>query len=119
MLRANSLAAVTIFVWSTSDRLISTACRRTAWRTATISPESATEIVSVWTTGIPVKVWKANVAAQHLHPFFYIERGVHAAQVEAELNQSNCYRRLHSNHDCLGVQNPSHGRGIGKHSPYK
>src|SRR6478672_1911071 len=119
MLRANSLAAVTIFVWSTSESLIVTACRRTAWRTATISAESVTAIISAFSTGILVKIWHADVATQHLHPFFHIEGRVYAAQVEAELNQGNGYRGLHPNDDRLRVQNPRHCRGIGQHPPDK
>src|ERR1700722_14063160 len=98
MLRANSLAAVTIFVWSTSDRLIFTACRRTAWRTPTISPEAPTEIVSGVITGILIQFLDSDLTAQHLHPFFYVESGVYSGQVKPEFHQGDCHRGLHSNH---------------------
>src|SRR5688500_4250448 len=104
MLRASSLAAVTIFVCSTSVNPSSTAYRRTAWRTLTTSAELRTGCVSVLVTVIRGLLFPAGEALRHLHPARAVQRGAHASEREPELDPGDGDRGLHPHDHGLGVE---------------
>src|SRR5688572_7622995 len=116
MLRASSLAAVTIFVCSTSVNPSSIAYRRTAWRTLTTSAELRTGSVSVLVTVIRGLFFPSGDALQHLHPALDVQRGAHAFEREPELDQGDGDRGLHPHDDRLGVEDAGHGRGVREHA---
>src|SRR5688572_23168726 len=91
VLRASSLAAVTIFVWSTSEKPSSTAHARTAWRTRTTSSLAWTGSFSVRVTAIRhLARRRAPVArggAQDLHGALDVQRRAHPGERHAELDQ--------------------------------
>src|SRR5215210_7688753 len=99
VLRASSLAAVTIFVWSTRPSPCATAQARTACLTSTTSPSVRTGITSRRRTVIvplgahPHRLPRAGVVAparQHLqqrHPLLDVQRRAHAGERQPELHE--------------------------------
>src|SRR5687767_11075852 len=92
VLRASSLAAVTIFVWSTRLNFSSCVSRRTVPRASTMSCSERTGTTSERVTGIGSF---GVAAAQELHAALDVERGPDAGERQPELDQRDRDRRLH------------------------
>src|SRR3954471_23467590 len=102
-LRASSLAAVTIFVWSTSPKPSVTARSRTAWRIRTMSSDRRSGIASACMTveaaapnpgerKAPVLGGRSSTARrdflpQQRHAALDVQRRVDALERHAELHQ--------------------------------
>src|SRR5689334_12769896 len=107
VLRAISLAAVTIFVRSTNPMPTARHHPRTTWRTLTMSCGPRTAMRSVLDVSIVHLEHDAgggDCRVQQRHPFLHIERGAHARQREAELHQRDRDRRLHPDDDGVGIE---------------
>src|SRR5262249_14352540 len=127
MLRASSLAAVTIFVWSTRVSRRSTAVARTAWRIRTMSSDDRRDRVSSLSIDIrgldgglgagAVAFALAERAAGGLHALLDVECGAHAGEGQAELDQRDGDRRSHAHHHRLRVKHPSDRRDGPEHAP--
>src|SRR5262245_59089190 len=115
VLRASSLAAVTILVWSTRLKPISTARCRTAWRTMTTCSEVVSGSVSADTKTIVVTLRGVERRGQQFHAAFHVERRADARQRESELDQRDRDRGAHADHDRLRVEHPRHRRDIAQH----
>src|SRR5579883_2817798 len=116
VLRAISLAAVTILVWSTRPNPNATARLRTAWRTRTTSSACRTGMTSLAATINPV-LRSVDQAAYERKALVDIERGPHPRKAEAELDQGDGDRRLHADHDGHRVEDARHRGDIVQHSP--
>src|SRR5919108_3636591 len=115
VLRASSLAAVTIFVWSTRLKPISTARMRTTWRTTTMSVEERTGSVS--SSGIANTVAAARERrAKKLHALVDVQARPNARQGQAQLHQRDGNRGSHADHDRLGVEHAGHRRDVADHA---
>src|SRR4051812_21517329 len=115
VLRASSLAAVTILVWSTSPKPRAMAHSRAIWRTRTISSSLRSGTSSSLTTAIAALARLAG-HVQEVHSELDVERGAHAGQGEAELDEGDGDRGPHSRHHGVGVEDASHGRDVGQHA---
>src|SRR6187397_2814976 len=93
VLRASSLAAVTILVWSTRLKPSSFVRRRTACRAMTTSWSVRTGRMSAFKTGIGRNLGDGR--PQSLHPELDVQRGVHAGEREPQLDQRDRDVRLH------------------------
>src|SRR5918998_3408751 len=117
--RASSLAAVTNFVWSTSDNRARCARVRTAWRTFTTSASVLTGNVMVsadcaLSTARSLTVTlgrgqedflgRAFLWCEHPQAALDVESRPHAAQGEAELDHRDRDRGAHADDDRGGVQ---------------
>src|SRR4051794_24364298 len=113
--RASSLAAVTTFVWSTSDSPRSSASFRTYWRTATTSSEAriASRWGLAWAAMSPVLVR----LPQQIHSALDIQSRAHAAQGQSQFDQRDRDRRLHPGHHRVGAEHLRHPRDISEHAP--
>src|SRR5512139_3002351 len=110
-LRASSLAAVTSFVWSTSEKRSSWARRRTSCRTSTTSASEPIATVSSFRTGMQSSSRAAppsRARPEERHPLLHVEGGPDAVQGEAELDEGDRHRRLHADDDGLRVHEPGH-----------
>src|SRR5262245_6697190 len=114
VLRANSLAAVTILVWSTRLRPCATAHSRATCRTRTTSSDDLIDIVSSFATAIDVLLLCSG-ALEQAHAFLDVERGAHARQREAQLDERNGYRRAHPDDYRFRVQHARHRRDVAEH----
>src|SRR3954468_1944643 len=100
VLRAISLAAVTILVWSTSVKPCCTAQVRTAWRTATTSFSARNCSTSALDTCAIVLVRVvgdvvADSGLEKLHAALDVEGGAHTGQGKPKLDQGDGDRGLH------------------------
>src|SRR6185312_15352480 len=120
VLRASSLAAVTILVWSTRLKPSSTAQLRTACRTLTMSSEVWTGSFSVRASAIQSLARRRGAVdprdLQHLHGAFDVQRGPHAAERHAQLDQGDGDGRSHAHHHRLGVEHPRHRGDVAEHA---
>src|SRR5690242_14832021 len=122
VLRAISLAAVTILVWSTRVKPCCTAQVRTAWRTATTSfsarscSTSALDGCTIVLVPVVVGGVVADGGFEELHAAFDVEGGPHTGEGEAQLDQGDGDRRLHSHHHRLRVEDAAHARDVGEHA---
>src|SRR5215471_4736783 len=114
VLRASSLAAVTILVWSTRLRPCATANSRATCRTRTTSSDDLIVIVSSFTTAIAVLLLCAG-ALKQAHALLNVERGAHSRQREAQLDQRDGHRRAHPDDYRFRVQHARHRRDIAEH----
>src|SRR4051794_10835995 len=114
--RASSLAAVTIFVWSTMPKPISCVNFRTAWRAKTMSCSERSGRTSLLVTDIVVALLRAEGRAQQPHPPLDVQRGLHAGQAQPQLDERDRDRRPHAHDDRLGVQDPRHPGDVRDHS---
>ena len=57
----------------------------------------------------------AGLGLEQRHAALHVERGAHARQRQPELDQRDRDRRLHADHDRLGVEDPRHGGDVGDH----
>src|SRR5918997_2136097 len=109
--RASSLAAVTNFVWSTSDSRARCARVRTAWRTLTTSASELTGMVMVSVDcasstarsltvtlgrGQQDFLGRALLWSKHPQATLDVQRGAHPAQGEPELHHGDGDRRPHA-----------------------
>src|SRR5262245_42738784 len=113
VLRASSLAAVTIFVWSTRLKPAATAHSRTAWRTATTSSVARIGRRSVRTPAIAMPI---DRGAQELHAALDVQRGLYTRQGEPQLDQRDRDRRAHAHDDRRGVEHPGHRGNVRQHA---
>src|ERR1044071_3915013 len=93
-LRASSLAAVTILVWSTSENLSSWVSFRTSCRASTMSCSERRGAAPL-PLGIIGSV-RFDLPAQYGHAAFDVQRGGDAGQGQAQLHQRDRDRRLHA-----------------------
>src|SRR5262245_60578904 len=107
VLRASSLAAVTILVWSTRLRPCATANSRAICRTRTTSSDDLIDNVSSFTTAIVVLPLCAG-ALKQAHAFLDVERGSHARKRESQFDERDGHRRAHSDDYCFRVQHARH-----------
>src|SRR5262245_64747940 len=97
--RANSLAAVTILVWSTRLNPNSAAHFLTACRTRTTSFSDRAGIVSCFSTGIGVPLpVPARHALQEFHPLLDVQGRAHPRQRQAQFHERDGDRGLHADH---------------------
>src|SRR5215207_8940245 len=101
VLRANSLAAVTIFVWSTKLNVSSWVSFRTAWRASTTSCSTLSGRASLLRTAIrdllPRVVRRfAQRRPQPLHAALDVQGGLHALEGQSQLDQRDGHRRAHA-----------------------
>src|SRR6187549_1207513 len=116
VLRASSLAAVTILVWSTRPKPRLTAHSRASWRTRTTSSSLRTDTCSSLTTAIAGLTLLAG-RLQELHAPLHVEGRAHPGQGEAELHEGDGHRRPHARDHRVRVEDPGHGRNIAEHAP--
>src|ERR1700733_5199717 len=103
--RANSLAAVTILVWSTRLKPSSAAHLRTAWRTRTTSVSDRAGRVSLFSTAIAVgPSLRPRRHAKQSHAALDVERRSHAGQGQAQFHEGDGHGRLHADDDGFRVQ---------------
>src|SRR5262249_8281242 len=124
--RASSLAAVTIFVWSTRLSRRSTAAARTAWRMRTMSSDDRSDSVSSLSIGIrglgdgfggcAVASARLERTAKNLHALFDVESGAHAGKGEAKRHEGDGHRRSHAHHHRLRVEHSSNRRDAPEHA---
>src|ERR1700744_6095000 len=120
VLRPSSLAAVTILVWSTRLRPWAAARSRTIWRMRTTSSDVRKGRVWLMSgrrygcrrVGRHGGSRPAALALQQGHAFFDVQRGHHALEAQAELDQGDGDRRPHADHHGAGVQRAGHGRDV-------
>src|ERR1700691_220872 len=116
VLRASSLAAVMILVWSTRLRPSWEANSRTRLVTATTSGSVLTGTLSEETTAIHLLV-RVDRGSQQLHARVHIQRCAHSRQRKPQLYQSDCHRRLHTHDHGFRIQHARHRRDIAQHPP--
>src|SRR5687768_13389994 len=117
MLRASSLAAVTILVCSTRLKPSSTAKLRTRWRTLTTSAPWFTDSVSVFVAGIrETRDVMTGDFAKENHAPLDVEGGAYAGQRKAELDEGDGDGRLHADDHRLRIEHAGHGRRVGQHA---
>src|SRR5215208_325882 len=130
VLRASSLAAVTILVWSTRLNLSSCVSFRTAWRASTTSCSVRRGRASDLRTAIRDLLTGERVAApiaarftarvvnglaQALHAALDVERRLHAFERQPQLHQRDRHRRPHPDEDGAGVEDARHAGDAGDH----
>src|SRR5262245_5821418 len=114
VLRASSLAAVTILVWSTRLRPCATAHSRATCRTRTTSSDDLIDIVSSFATAIDVLLLCVG-ALKQAHALLNVERGAHARQREPQLDERNGHSGAHSDDYRFRVQHARHRRDVAEH----
>src|SRR5262249_1829043 len=117
VLRASSLAAVTIFVCSTRLKPRSTAQVRTTCRTTTMSCDERTGSVSSTGIAVTVPVAPAERRTQELHALVDVETGANARQRQPELDERDGDGGAHADDDGFGVEHPGHRRDVADHPP--
>src|SRR4051812_27655465 len=115
VLRASSLAAVTIFVWSTRLKPSSTARCLTAWRAPTTSSADLTGRSSLRRTG-NVAPPAVDAAAQQIHAALDVERRPYPVQRQPELHERDRDGRLHTDDHRLGVEDARHRSDVAEHA---
>src|SRR5258705_6339887 len=113
VLRASSLAAVTILVWSTRLKARPTAHWRVTCRTRTTSSSECTSSVCSRTVGIQPPA-RAEPAADQSHALLRVQRGANSVQVYPELDQGDGDRGPHAHHHGLRVQDARHAGDVGE-----
>src|SRR6476469_998537 len=98
-LRASSLAAVMILVWSTRPRPASSASVRVIWRTLTTSSDDRMSRRSLLTVVAIVRPRSVQTLLDHGHAAFDVERRLDPGEREPELDQRDGDRRPHADHD--------------------
>src|SRR5690349_17354559 len=120
VLRAISLAAVTILVCSTREKPSSWANLRTAWRARTMSCSVLRGSTSVFVIdGIVVSlllVAGGHGGTQDAHAPLDVEGGLDAGQREAQLDERDRDGRLHADQDGGRVEDAGHARDVGDHA---
>src|SRR6185436_10944239 len=121
VLRASSLAAVTILVWSTRLNPISTAHARTIWRTRTTSSGFCRGSFSVRTMAIRWFVFRGHRRRrdrrlQHVHGPLDVQRGADAAQRHTQLHERDGDGRTHADDDRLGIEHAGHPGDVAQHA---
>src|SRR5262249_18407266 len=114
VLRASSLAAVMIFVWSTRLSPASTAQTRVNWRTRTTSSDDRMARRSVLVVGIDVLQGRPTL--DQLHAALNIESGPHSRQRQTQFNQRDCNRGAHADDDRLRIENSRNGSDAIEHA---
>src|ERR1700694_126686 len=115
VLRASSLAAVTILVCSPSVKPRSTAHRRTTWRATTISFEERTGNVSS-SGGAMTRAPVRQRGAKQLHALVNVEARAHPGQRQPQLDQRDGHGRPHADHDGLGIEDARHRGDVADHA---
>src|SRR5688572_20721987 len=108
--RASSLAAVTIFVWSTRLNLSSAIRARTACRMRTMSSSVARGFTSLWMTGMD------RLRAEHGHAHVDVQRRANAGKRQSELDERDRHGRAHADDDGVRIENARHRRDVGEHA---
>src|SRR6185503_13211126 len=116
VLRASSLAAVTILVWSTRPNPRLTAHSRASWRTRPPSSSPRTDTCSSLTTAMAGLALLAG-GLQELHAPLHVEGRAHAGQGEPELDEGDGDGRAHARDHGVRVQDAGHGRDVAEHAP--
>src|SRR4051812_8126927 len=112
-LRASSLAAVTIFVWSTSEKPSSCVSRRTSWRASTMSCSDLSGVTPL--AGVDICAIRVDLPAQHGHAPLHVESSCDTRQRQSELDQRDGDGRLHSDEDRLGAEDLPDARDVAHH----
>src|SRR5262245_8494694 len=114
VLRASSLAAVTIFVWSTIPNPCSREVLRTSWRASTMSCSFLMGRTSLWVIVIRLPVFA--VAFEQGHSSLHVESRVDALEAQAELDERDGHGRLHPHDHGARVEDARHPRNVGDHA---
>src|SRR5471030_1556607 len=101
MLRASSLVAVTILVWSTSENLRSCVSLRTTWRQTNMSCSVCS--VSVSSVG-GAKAIPTIDRRQEMHSAVDVQRRANTLERQAQFDERDGHGRLHADHDRRRVQ---------------
>src|SRR5689334_4951510 len=109
VLRASSLVAVTIFVWSTRLKPIETAHARASCRTRTMSSVAFSSKVSSFTTS-------KTGSSEQFHAALDVQCRPHAAELEAELDERDRDRGTHAHDHGVGIEDARHGSQVVQHS---
>src|SRR6476659_4559236 len=113
-LRASSLAAVTILVWSTSENLSSCVSLRTCCLASTMS---CSERSGAWPLAFGViGSVRGYLPAQQRHAAFDVQRGRDAGQRQAELDQRDRDGRLHAHENRLRAEDARDAGDVGDHA---
>src|SRR5262245_9425207 len=96
VLRANSLAAVTILVWSTRLKPSSAAHLRTACRTSTTSLSELAGNVSCFSTAIAVFLPARARPPEQVHSLLDVQGRAHPRQGQAQFDQGDGDGWLHA-----------------------
>src|SRR5690349_19204633 len=113
-LRASSLAAVTILVWSTSENFSSWVSLRTCWRASTMSCSERSGASPLVTDDIgTVRVY---LPTQQRHAAFDIQRGGDTGQRQPEFHQRDRHRGLHAHQDGFRAEDFSYSRDVRDHA---
>src|SRR5262245_55389684 len=97
VLRASSLAPVTLFVWSIRLHPSSAAQLRTSCRTLTIWSSERMSNRSRFVTAMErLRRVVAQCRSQELHAFLHVERRAHSVERESELDQGDRHGRAHA-----------------------
>src|SRR5262249_50723866 len=115
VLRASSLAAVTILVCSMRLKPSSRAHVRTTCRTATMSWEERTGRVSSTGIAVTVAVAARERRAEQRHAFVHVETGTHTGERQTELDQRDGDGGPHADDNRLGVEHARHGGDVADH----
>src|SRR5579871_999733 len=115
-LRASSLAAVMILVWSTRPRPASIARVRVIWRTLTTSSDDRMSRRSLFAVVAIFRLRRVQTLLDHRHAAFDVQRRLDARQREPELDQRDGDRRTHPDYDRVGVENARHRRDVVQHA---
>src|SRR5438552_3006130 len=94
--------------------VISTAHRRTIWRTRTMSSPERTGHRSLLTIGMAI--WRGERDAQQLHALLDVQRRAHTRERQPQLDECDRDRGLHANHHGGGVEDPRHARDVAQHA---
>ena len=118
VLRASSLAAVTILVWSTRLKPSSTARSRTTWRTRTTSSRARgrQRLSSEHRRQLRPGEGVAAASPKQRHAALDVERGPHARQRQPELDQRDRHRRRMPTTTVCGVEDARHRRDVAEHA---
>src|SRR6187549_736613 len=113
-LRASSLAAVTILVWSTSENFSSCVSLRTCWRASTMSCSErsgasplAPEVIGTVRVYLPT---------QQRHAPLDVQCRGNAGQGQAELDQRDRNGRLHADQDRFRAEDLPDARDVRHHA---
>src|SRR6185503_7164519 len=108
VLLPSSLAAVTIFVWSTSESPAAIARSRTACRKRTTSSPLRMGSSSSSLSGVSIKPQSLESFLQQRHAPLDVERGAHALEVQAQLHERDRHGGAHAHDHRARVEHPRH-----------
>src|SRR3954469_970190 len=117
VLRANSLAAVTIFVCSTRLKPSSMARLLTTWRALTTSSPLRTGKVS--TSRAIAGPAAIDRRAQQLEARVDVQRRANAGQLQPELHQRDGDGRAHADDDRLRIEDARHRGDVAEHPAHE